>query len=438
MIIKDTVFDTYRICESSHIIYDIDNTIHNNSELSVKVANNDNHILIELSLNCYKSIEYIHVGNKEINPDYYKCCISVGENSNKLIVSGIIISKYDFNYDDNTVVVTFKKKRRYNDKNLKIYCLDSHTTYFSVLSLLDNTLENNKIYKKHGKQKSDNLISEMDKLNYLNESVSKEIKNLSRITKKKCSTTCTDSDDMYTISSDSNESEFFCTESENSEDDKHYNENHNIKNKININSDTYKPILIINNNPSIKNTNEYDSSSDETKIIIKLKETKKNPHKIVKRNIPIDIDEIDDDFKKKHIEKLKREAMRQISETSVKKVKKEKKEKKYYDEISGKKKIKIIKEKKNINHNVKMDELETYNTIYKNRYQTKNIDHELNCLQKDIHKKYLEIKEKLISQEINSVTPFVEYINNMIVNFRNNYGDILGPSLLTIMSYLVI
>ncbi|XWV26456.1 putative orfan [Tupanvirus soda lake] len=427
MIIKDTIFDTYRICESSHLIYDIDNTIHRNSELSVKIANNDNHIFIELSLNCYNSIEYIYIGNREINLDYYKCCIRVGENSNKIIIGGIIISKYDFNYDDNTVVITFKKKHKYYDKILKIYCLDSHTTYFSVLSLFDNIIENNKIHKKNNKHKSSKLISEMDKLNYLNESVCNEIKNIS-IKTKNYSSNCMDN--TSTISTDSNDSDgdIFCVDSESSDDN-----NDNIKNKININSDTYKPILIQNNDIYV-NTYNDEYSSNESNAIIKSKENKKKLKKKVKQNIPINIGDIDEDLKKKYIERLKKEAMRELSNNSIKNLNGKKK----YPKENNVKNIKIIKQKKNIKYNVKMDELATYNNIYKNRYQTKNIDHELNCLLKDIQIKYLEIKKKLISKEISSITPFIEYVNDIIIRFKNNYGDVLGTSLLTIMSYLVI
>jgi hypothetical protein len=134
MIIKKSIFNTYRLCESSHLTYDVKNTIRKNNKFSFKIAYEENPILIEMSLCCYKSLNCMYLGNNKIELDYYQCELWTNDNFNKKIINGIIISNYDFRRD-NILIFKFYNNTSFPDTTFGIYSLESYTTYYTNIFL---------------------------------------------------------------------------------------------------------------------------------------------------------------------------------------------------------------------------------------------------------------------------------------------------------------
>ena len=78
-----------------------------------------------------------------------------------------------------------------------------------------------------------------------------------------------------------------------------------------------------------------------------------------------------------------------------------------------------------------------YIDAYKNKYPVDNPEDELAHLQRDILHKYEEIHAKMRSNENLDVVNYVDYINAVVKHLKEKYGDLLGNSLSSFLTYLL-
>jgi hypothetical protein len=240
MVINNTVFDTDRVKLNNDLLYDINNTLLDNFELSFRIANDDNHIFVEMSYKIFKALEYVYIGNYQLNIEYYQCNIFINKISKMLTVSGIVISKFDFDYD-NIIILGFNNKCLFSDKYLKIYSLCKYQTFYSILPFLN---VNDNAIKNCISNESEIQIS-MNKLNFINESIEKEI---TKIVINENNRNINNKINCY-YTEQSSESSTECVSNLFEKDFESSDNNH----KIILESDTFNPIFSKKNNSLCNN-----------------------------------------------------------------------------------------------------------------------------------------------------------------------------------------
>lgn len=176
MVINNALFDTYKIKKKSNLLYDIDNTLSSNYQISFRIINNNDHIFIEMSYQCFKELNYVCIGNCPINVDYYRCNIYITKSSKILTICGIVISKYDLkfvnsNIIDTKIIIGFNKSCSFYDECFKIYCLCKCRTSYMILPLFVNG--------KNSTNKSE-ILFVINELELINQNIEKEIMKISK------------------------------------------------------------------------------------------------------------------------------------------------------------------------------------------------------------------------------------------------------------------
>lgn len=160
MVIQYANFDTNKITESKHFIYDI-NINKKATAFLFKLANCDNHLLISMTNKCFLSIDSIQINGKTFQHEYFKCNLCVECEPLIYPVGGIVIPKYEFG-DDNLIYFSFKNDN-FDDDKFQIFCLDRDNTYYCYITSPKNYHVVNKI--KTLKNANQNIQHEIQKIN---------------------------------------------------------------------------------------------------------------------------------------------------------------------------------------------------------------------------------------------------------------------------------